>query len=369
MKRFNLILLVEVLLFSAVMAHPIASESENSAGGNTVAEATEAASNGKKFSAFFIGNSYTQYNGLPTLVANIADGMGDTLLHEQSTPGGCKLIVHYSTKRTRDIVAGKVFDFIVLQEFSQYPVIDSSAFFTYSMKFDSLRRVYSPEGRTMFYMTWGRKNGDSQYCRQYPAVCTYEGMDSVLRVRYLEAQRRTGALISPVGSVRNYIINNYPNIELYTSDGSHPSKAGSYAAAVTFYTVMFRNDPTLATYNYSLSNSVADTIKKVVKKVVYDVLDEWNDYNNDPAEIVDNISHSRTINVYPTIAQTSITIQVEDAYSKGNYSIISTTGKELIEGVLNEDKTYCDVGSLKSGMYLIKIVVDNVPCCKKFVIN
>lgn len=71
-------------------------------------------------------------------------------------------------------------------------------------------------------------------------MCTYAGMDSLLHLRYMMMAEDNHAVVSPVGAVWNYIRANFPLIELYSPDESHPSVAGSYAAACCFYTSIFR---------------------------------------------------------------------------------------------------------------------------------
>ena len=92
-----------------------------------------------------------------------------------------------------------------------------------------------------FLPDWGRKNGDVSRCDKWPLVCTYKGMDSLLQINYTMMAKRYNSILSPVGSVWKYIRENYPSIELYNSDESHPSEAGSYAAACCFYTLFYKN--------------------------------------------------------------------------------------------------------------------------------
>jgi hypothetical protein len=42
----------------------------------------------------FVGNSYTYYNNMPQIVANIALSLGDELIYDSSTPGGHTLEQH-----------------------------------------------------------------------------------------------------------------------------------------------------------------------------------------------------------------------------------------------------------------------------------
>jgi hypothetical protein len=81
--------------------------------------------------------------------------------------------------------------------------------------------------------------------------------------------------LSPVGAIWHYIRDNHPNIELYDADNSHPSQAGSYAGACTFYAALFRNDPTLSSYNAGLPAADAANIKQAVKLRVFDSLHLW----------------------------------------------------------------------------------------------
>ncbi|MDP2385363.1 MAG: T9SS type A sorting domain-containing protein, partial [Bacteroidota bacterium] len=64
--------------------------------------------------------------------------------------------------------------------------------------------------------------------------------------------------------------------ELYQSDESHPSLAGSYAAACCFYSSIFRTDPTQIKSDYGLNALEAVVIRNAVKTVFYDQMNNWN---------------------------------------------------------------------------------------------
>jgi hypothetical protein len=90
------------------------------------------------------------------------------------------------------------------------------------------------------------------------------------------------AVLSPVGAVWHYIRHNFPSIELYQADESHPSLAGSYAGACCFYTTLFRKDPTFISFDSSLPAADAANIRNAVKVVVYDSLLNWHIGEYDP---------------------------------------------------------------------------------------
>ncbi|MBP8753811.1 MAG: PKD domain-containing protein [Chitinophagales bacterium] len=237
-------------------------------------------------SVLFLGNSYTSVNNLPQMVSNVATSAGDTLIYDSNSPGGFTFQGHTTNITSLNKIMVGDWDFVVLQEQSQLPSfpIDQveSEVFPYAHMLDSIINTYNACGETMFYMTWGRKNGDAGNCPVWPPVCTYAGMDSLLHLRYMMMAEDNHAVVSPVGAVWNYIRANFPLIELYSPDESHPSVAGSYAAACCFYTSIFRKNPELITDDYGLSPVDAANIRSAVKTIVYDDFLEWHIGEYDP---------------------------------------------------------------------------------------
>lgn len=228
----------------------------------------------------FLGNSYTAVNNLPNIVKDFAADAGINVTVSSNTPGGYTLQQHCYDATSLNLIAQGNWDYVVLQEQSQKPSWPMSQVSTevlpYAKRLDSLIKVANPCTKTVFYMTWGRKNGDSYNCANWPPVCTYEGMDSLLRLRYQMMADNNKALVSPVGPTWRYIRQNNPNLELYASDESHPSAAGSFAAAASFFTVIFQQNPANVGYRYTLSASDAQIIKNAAKSMVYDSLAQWN---------------------------------------------------------------------------------------------
>ncbi len=224
----------------------------------------------------FVGNSYTYVNDLPKMIADIASSTGDSVYYDSNTPGGYTLQLHSTNSTSLSKIATGNWDYVILQEQSQLPSFPpgqvQTDVFPYARMLDSLVNSASPCGETVFYMTWGRKNGDASNCVNWPPVCTYSGMDSLLNLRYSMMADSNSAFLSPVGKVWNYIRQNYPLIELYQTDESHPAVAGSYAAACTFYSVLFRKNPTLISFDAGLPAADAANIRDAARAVVFDSL-------------------------------------------------------------------------------------------------
>jgi gliding motility-associated-like protein len=241
---------------------------------------------GQSRSALFIGNSYTYTNDMPQIVADLASSSGDSFTFGMSCPAGYTLHWHTENSTTLGLIDQGGWDFVVLQEYSQYPsepqnYVDANVYPAATF-LDGEINTHNPGAETVFYMTWGRRDGDADRCPVNPAVCTYAGMDDLTRQRYMTMTQANHAIISPVGAVWRWLRQNYPSIELYQSDGSHPSAAGSYAAACSFYTAFFRKDPSSLTYNFTLSSSDAAIIRNAARLVVYDSLLTWHIGEYDP---------------------------------------------------------------------------------------
>jgi hypothetical protein len=234
----------------------------------------------------FLGNSYTSVNDLPGATAACALSAGDSLIIDSNTPGGYTFENHSTNSVSLQKIAQGNWDFVVLQEQSQRPSFPIEQVevevFPYAAQLDSLIQEANPCTETVFYMTWGRANGDASNCPNWPPVCTYAGMDSLLNQRYRIMADNNDALLAPVGAVWRYLREQHPEIPLYQADDSHPSEAGTYAAACTFYSVIFRKNPMLISYIGNVNSDQAATIRSAVEMLVYNDFTEWHIGEYDP---------------------------------------------------------------------------------------
>lgn len=226
----------------------------------------------------FIGNSYTEVNDLPQMVMQVAGSMGETMTVASNTPGGCTFMQH-CTNQSMTLICQGGWDVVVLQEQSQYPSFPQGQVeqevFPYAARLVDSVYAHNPCAEPMFYMTWGRKNGDAQNAQFFPVLGTYEGMDSMLALRYGQMAHDNDASLCPVGRVWRYLRTYHPDIELYASDGSHPSVAGTYAAACAFYVMIFHRNPMDISHAPDLAAGVAQKIREAVCEVVYTQLEQW----------------------------------------------------------------------------------------------
>jgi hypothetical protein len=232
----------------------------------------------------FIGNSYIYTNDVPALLQAFANSMGDTLIYDQSTPGGQTLQGHCTNTTTISKIYSQQWDVVIVQEQSQRPAfsqaqVDSDVL-PYATKLDSMIHDNNSCTQTMFMMTWGYKNGDASNCPVYPPICTYEGMQERLRESYMEMTQLNNAALAPVGAAWKVTRDSFPTIELYSPDNSHPVIAGSYLETCVLYASIFHKAPNLSTYYSSVPQADAVKLQNVATRVVLDSLNQWQQFGN-----------------------------------------------------------------------------------------
>lgn len=308
----------------------------------------------------FIGNSYVYTNDLPSTLKTLSEECGNLMEYEQSTPGGCTFHDHLSNSTSMSLISNGGWDYVILQEQSQLPSFPDSQVenecLPYAASLCNNIRSSAPDANIVFFMTWGRKDGDANNCQYFEPLCTYEGMDSLLYLRYMMMGEQNQAIVSPVGKVWHTLRDNHPEIDLYISDGSHPSAAGTYAAAVTFYTILFQHSPLCITNNLTLDEDVARIIRETAEEVVYNQLDFWYQWISTPEAIASHTAASK-LKVYPNPADEQIVISCSERATE--IRVADPCGKVVKRLPANGEETLLDLGGCQSGIYFISVTTGN----------
>lgn len=321
--------------------------------------------------ALFLGNSYTGTNNLPQLVADMATSAGKTLIFDSNTPGGYYLAQHLTNQTSLAQIATGNWDNVVLQDQSMALAYPSTYlnFIPYSIRLDSLIKAQNQCVQTMFYSTWGRKNGDTYLCTQPECATdtwinrTYYEMDSTIQAHYKVFADSAKASMAPVGAVWRYLRQNHPAIELFQADESHPTVEGSYAAACCFYTAIFRSDPTAITFNSTLSNAYAADIRNAVKQVVYNNLLQFNiglydhllDSNCFTLSVNDENIDDHQWSVYPNPVTDVLTVKFPGTHGRTMISICNAMGVFIKEVELTQAANTIHFNEFATGLYIISI--------------
>ena len=175
----------------------------------------------------FIGNSFTQRNNLPGLLAEMAAVKGLRVDHELMNTGGASLRTHWNAGRAAEAIAGGRYDYVVLQEQSTLPVKNAKRMAENVRLFAAA--IQQAGSKTVLYMTWGR-----QHSPETQRAIT-EAFESV--------GKEVGAIVVPVGTVWQDFLTTHKQPALYDRDQSHPTLAGSYLAACVFLAVLLKVSP------------------------------------------------------------------------------------------------------------------------------
>lgn len=259
-------------------------------------------------SVLFIGNSYIYTNDLPTIFKNLTDSKGDIVTVDSKTNGGFTFQSHTNDPLTFQKIDSKPWDFVVLQGQSQEPSFPYSQVNTstlpYAVQLSDSVFANNPCTQVHYFMTWGRQIGDPQW----DSINTFNKMNSRLRDAYLRIADSSKASVSPSGPAWKYVIDNYPTINLFSTDGSHPSFAGTYLSACVFYSSIFQKSPVGATYLGSLDANTALILQQAAALTVLDSISTWRlihfdslvqvDFTSSPLLQGNQIQFSSTTNPY-----------------------------------------------------------------------
>jgi PKD repeat protein len=227
-------------------------------------------------SVLFIGNSYTAANDLPGNFVALSASLGKTALVDSKVNGGYTFQMHSTDPITYSKVQAKPWDYVVLQGQSQEPSFPTSQVNSQSLPYAKLLAdsVYEHNycSQALFFMTWGRENGDLQW----DSINTFDKMNFRLRNAYLRFSDSVQGSVAPVGVAWKYVRDTYPSIALYSGDGSHPSVAGTYLTACTFYASVFRESPVGAGFTMGLDPQVAANLQNAAALAVLDSLNVWH---------------------------------------------------------------------------------------------
>ena len=161
----------------------------------------------------FIGNSLTAANGLPRAVQTLSAG---ALAATEITRSNYSLEDHWNAPEARAAIARGGWSAVVLQQGPSALPESRVLLRDYTRRFD--REIRKSGARTALYMVWPSE----QRSRDFDAV-----YDS-----YASAAADVQGLFLPAGDAWRAAWRRDPSLALYDTDRFHPSRAGTYLAAV-----------------------------------------------------------------------------------------------------------------------------------------
>lgn len=199
-------------------------------------------------SILIVGNSRTFQNDMPAMLRAIADSAGDPSKFqvESSTYGGATFKTHWNKKRTRQLLAAG-WDDVVLQPESgaQTWQQGNDEFLSYGPKLSAAAKLSA--GRPRLVVGWPY---DSKVYDEESYVEAGFGRSEHLRlIREMHAKLASDANLGRINVAGPWeaVRLSHPSIKL-TSDGNHPTSAGSYLYALTVYAQLSNGSVSTVTY-------------------------------------------------------------------------------------------------------------------------
>ncbi len=176
------------------------------------------------------------------------------------------------SKDTRDGLASKKWDYVVLQEQSQTPAsTESRTMFMLPAVRELTGLIYPTGAIPILFNAWGHRDG-------WPdnGLPDYDSMQNAINAGYMEVSRELNITVAPVGFAWQAVQSQEPQINLWQADGSHPSPAGTYLAACVYYAVIFHESPAGLDYDGNLDKPIALILQKAAADTVLDDNMQWN---------------------------------------------------------------------------------------------
>lgn len=225
-------------------------------------------------SAIFIGNSFFYFNnGIHRYVNDLAKKSGIKFRSTMVTISGAGLdwhdvnsyfrpnaIASYSTSndgkntiKFRD-KSQNLFDVAIMQDNSQGP-IHPELKKIFEKEVDKNCKIVSKHGaKPILFMSWA-----------------YEGeawMTKELRDGYVNAAARNDAIVVPAALAFEKVTKERPNIKLRIGDKRHPTIEGTYLAACTVYSTLFKRSAEGIKNNAGLDEKTATYLQKAAWEAV-----------------------------------------------------------------------------------------------------
>ena len=200
----------------------------------------------------FVGNSLTAVNDLPSYVGALAKARGRTLDSKTIAPGGYSLEDHWNDGAAPAELAQGGWDVIVMQQGPSALRESEANLKVWATRFADAARA---AGTMPALLT------------VWPESYRYGALDAVIG-SYRRSAKVAGAVLLPAGDAWRAAWSCKGTLPLYGPDGFHPSRLGTYLAAVVVWARLFHEAPAHAAADlrpYGVAFKTTATTSRVVR--------------------------------------------------------------------------------------------------------
>ena len=201
----------------------------------------------------FVGNSLTYSNNLPKILEEIAENSGKKIKTKSLCFPNYAIIDHLNEGKLQKILAKNKIDYLVVQ---QGPSSQKEGKKMLIEDGETLKKICDKYNvNLVYFMVWTSKKW-------------YNTFDLVIENHKLAA-KKNNALLFPVGEIWKKYTKFKKHEELYDLDGFHPSKTGSFFAALTMFSYLYpkENLHLLKFHSYEKWIKNEDSFKLMIKLI------------------------------------------------------------------------------------------------------
>jgi hypothetical protein len=227
----------------------------------------------------FIGNSFTAANNLTLLFQKLAANANIPVYVGEYSPGGISVgdysqgtSAHCCNPVVFNLIRSKSWDFVVIQDNQgrfclNYGVFSSSSNVIggHLIIQDSVL-ANNPCANMIWFAGWGFQG-------PYPPYST-SGAQMIEKIfaNYTFLNDTSKQIIAPIGPSWLVSMNNYPSLNLWSADSTHPSLEGSYLTACVLFATIFKQNPSNLTFTGGINSTDAQNLRNIVFPKVIDSL-------------------------------------------------------------------------------------------------
>lgn len=172
----------------------------------------------------FVGNSLTYTNDLPALLVKLGEQDGVMIKTEMIAFPNYALEDHWNESNVSNALKNTKFDYVIFQQGPSAMPESRVNLIEYALKFSTL--FHGTKTKMCMYTVW-------------PSVQRSFDFANVIK-SYSIAADTTTAIALQAGLAWQKILEENKDFPLYAADGFHPSRYGSFLAALVIYASLFQ---------------------------------------------------------------------------------------------------------------------------------
>ncbi len=224
----------------------------------------------------FLGNSFTYAYNIPGLFHSLSTSAGISVFVDVNAQSGMAvadeggITGHANDPVSQAKIVSQKWDYIVVQDnqgdyANTIGYIPTSCVDANKILYNQIKANDSCT-RIIYFAGWGPVggvvNGDNTQ------ACVNRTYGNMLGLNNSIAHE----IVTPISKSWNAALNELPSVNLYYTDDVHPSLAGSYLAASTIFTTIFKMNPANLSYTGGVSAATAKSMRFIADSIVTEAI-------------------------------------------------------------------------------------------------